>query len=283
MAVVLFASGVYYCENPDQDVELSEFNSIGMAMYWASITITTVGYGDMVPQSACGQMMAVFASIVRPPPPLLRQSLHVHSPLFFRLPSRISLCLYAFDHHMERLGIWGARDGCMTAVLLSHAHGDGIAAAFLFSSTLLFLHPFFSPSFLSSISSHLDTHKSLCIPLSRRQLPYSYSNCSSSLELLRLISTHTPYTIHHTPYTIHHTPYTIHHITHHTHTPYITHHTPYTQTHMHTRTLIYVCIQTYIHTYIHTYRQTHHTHTPYITHHTPYTIHTNTHAHTHTH
>jgi len=63
MAVVLFASGVYYCENPDQEQELSEFNSIGMSMYWASITITTVGYGDMVPQSACGQMMAVFASI----------------------------------------------------------------------------------------------------------------------------------------------------------------------------------------------------------------------------
>lgn len=64
MTVVLFASGIYYCENPDQELELSEFNSIGMSMYWASITITTVGYGDMVPESVCGQVVAVFASVV---------------------------------------------------------------------------------------------------------------------------------------------------------------------------------------------------------------------------
>jgi hypothetical protein len=83
MAVVLFASGVYYCENPDQEQELSEFNSIALSMYWASITITTVGYGDMVPQSACGQMMAIFASIVRPlslPPAVAPR------PLFSILP-----------------------------------------------------------------------------------------------------------------------------------------------------------------------------------------------------
>jgi len=91
MAVVLFASGVYYCENPDQDVELSEFNSIGMAMYWASITITTVGYGDMVPQSACGQMMAVFASIVRPPLP--SSDSRSTSTLFFLPPALQNLAL----------------------------------------------------------------------------------------------------------------------------------------------------------------------------------------------
>jgi len=63
MAITIFASSMYFCENPDITVMGSEFESVLTGMYWAGITITTVGYGDMIPQTRCGQSIAVIAAI----------------------------------------------------------------------------------------------------------------------------------------------------------------------------------------------------------------------------
>jgi voltage-gated potassium channel len=40
------------------------FTSIPASIYWAIVTITTVGYGDMAPQTALGQFIASFLMIV---------------------------------------------------------------------------------------------------------------------------------------------------------------------------------------------------------------------------
>jgi voltage-gated potassium channel len=40
-------------------VEPSTFKSIGLAFWWAAVTVTTVGYGDVVPESAAGRAVAV--------------------------------------------------------------------------------------------------------------------------------------------------------------------------------------------------------------------------------
>jgi voltage-gated potassium channel len=39
-------------------VEPETFTSIGVAYWWAVVTVTTVGYGDVVPESTAGRVVA---------------------------------------------------------------------------------------------------------------------------------------------------------------------------------------------------------------------------------
>ena len=50
LGTVLFGSTAYYCESWDEE---TEFESIPIACWWAIVTITTVGYGDLVPRTLC--------------------------------------------------------------------------------------------------------------------------------------------------------------------------------------------------------------------------------------
>lgn len=45
-------------------VEDTKFTSIPMSIYWAIVTITTVGFGDIVPQTILGQTIASFLMIM---------------------------------------------------------------------------------------------------------------------------------------------------------------------------------------------------------------------------
>jgi len=63
--VVLFGSIVYAFENGHHDD--GDFNSIPNTMWWAFVTITTVGYGDLSPVTVLGRTMGVlcmFSGIV---------------------------------------------------------------------------------------------------------------------------------------------------------------------------------------------------------------------------
>ena len=55
VAMVLSASAMYMVEHTQPG---TLFTSIPRAMWWAICTITTIGYGDMVPTSALGQTIA---------------------------------------------------------------------------------------------------------------------------------------------------------------------------------------------------------------------------------
>jgi voltage-gated potassium channel len=44
--------------------EKSGFNSIPQGIYWAIVTVTTVGYGDIVPLSVLGKFLSAFAMIL---------------------------------------------------------------------------------------------------------------------------------------------------------------------------------------------------------------------------
>lgn len=53
MSVVVFGSLVYVIEGPENG-----FSSIPKSVYWAIVTLTTVGYGDISPQTPVGQFLA---------------------------------------------------------------------------------------------------------------------------------------------------------------------------------------------------------------------------------
>ena len=44
--------------------EVNGFTSIPRSIYWAIVTITTVGYGDISPQTELGQALASLAMII---------------------------------------------------------------------------------------------------------------------------------------------------------------------------------------------------------------------------
>ncbi|MGJ5019070.1 cyclic nucleotide-gated ion channel [Bradyrhizobium oligotrophicum] len=59
-AVLLFASLLYAVE---RDVQPDKFGTIPHAMWWAIVTLGTVGYGDVVPVTPLGRIITVFAII----------------------------------------------------------------------------------------------------------------------------------------------------------------------------------------------------------------------------
>ena len=59
-AVLLFASLLYAIEH---DVQPDKFGDVPSAMWWAIVTLGTVGYGDVVPATALGRLVSVFAIV----------------------------------------------------------------------------------------------------------------------------------------------------------------------------------------------------------------------------
>ena len=61
--VVIFLAGVgiYQFENA---VQPDKFSSIPMSLWWAVVTLTTVGYGDMLPKTLGGRIFTVLILIV---------------------------------------------------------------------------------------------------------------------------------------------------------------------------------------------------------------------------
>ena len=60
-AVLLFASLLYAIEHK---VQPDKFGTIPQAMWWAIVTLGTVGYGDVVPVTPLGKIVSVFAILV---------------------------------------------------------------------------------------------------------------------------------------------------------------------------------------------------------------------------
>jgi len=57
--VIIMGSLMYLIEGPENG-----FTSIPRSIYWAIITLTTVGYGDIVPQTVLGQALASVIMII---------------------------------------------------------------------------------------------------------------------------------------------------------------------------------------------------------------------------
>ena len=57
--VLIIGSAMYLIEGPSRG-----FTSIPISIYWAIVTMTTVGYGDLAPQTVLGRMLASLVMIV---------------------------------------------------------------------------------------------------------------------------------------------------------------------------------------------------------------------------
>ncbi len=58
---VLAAGGIYVVEH---DAQPEAFGSIPAALWWAIVTLTTVGYGDVVPQTDAGRFFALIITML---------------------------------------------------------------------------------------------------------------------------------------------------------------------------------------------------------------------------
>jgi voltage-gated potassium channel len=58
-SVVVIGAIIYVVEGPEHG-----FTSIPVSMYWAIVTLTTVGYGDISPQTPLGQFIASIVMIL---------------------------------------------------------------------------------------------------------------------------------------------------------------------------------------------------------------------------
>ncbi len=59
MAVLILGTVMYVVEGPKNG-----FTSIPLAMYWATVTMTTVGYGDLTPHTPLGRFIASFMMLL---------------------------------------------------------------------------------------------------------------------------------------------------------------------------------------------------------------------------
>ena len=59
--VVLASAGMFMVE---RDVQPEAFGTIPRAMWWATITLSTVGYGDVIPVTIAGKIFGVFITIL---------------------------------------------------------------------------------------------------------------------------------------------------------------------------------------------------------------------------
>lgn len=66
--MVIFASLIYFFESEgdihgEADIGPQAFNSIPASFWWAIVTLTTVGYGDMVPTTIYGKVIGGFTAV----------------------------------------------------------------------------------------------------------------------------------------------------------------------------------------------------------------------------
>ena len=63
LGIVIFASLIYYAERTQTGLA-NDFQSIPLGLWWAIITMTTVGYGDMYPRTYAGMFIGSLCAVM---------------------------------------------------------------------------------------------------------------------------------------------------------------------------------------------------------------------------
>ncbi|XP_039226466.1 potassium voltage-gated channel protein Shaw isoform X3 [Drosophila yakuba] len=122
LGIVIFASLVYYAEriqpNPHND-----FNSIPLGLWWALVTMTTVGYGDMAPKTYIGMFVGALCALagvltIALPVPVIVSNFamyYSHTQARAKLPKKRRRVLPVEQPRQPRLpGAPGGVSGCGT-------------------------------------------------------------------------------------------------------------------------------------------------------------------------
>ncbi|PAV79560.1 hypothetical protein WR25_11575 [Diploscapter pachys] len=63
LAIVIFAALVYYGERVEDNPE-NQFKSIPVGLWWAVVTICTIGFGDLVPKTYLGRLVGSLCALM---------------------------------------------------------------------------------------------------------------------------------------------------------------------------------------------------------------------------
>ncbi|XGW08874.1 hypothetical protein V3C99_011301 [Haemonchus contortus] len=104
LAIVIFAALVYYAERSQPNPE-NQFTSIPSGLWWSLITISTVGFGDMVPRTYLGMVVGSLCAlmgvltIALPVPVIVSNfsNLYSHSQARAKLPKKRRRVLQAHE------------------------------------------------------------------------------------------------------------------------------------------------------------------------------------------
>uniref|UniRef100_A0A8W7PF23 BTB domain-containing protein n=1 Tax=Anopheles coluzzii TaxID=1518534 RepID=A0A8W7PF23_ANOCL len=92
LGIVVFASLVYYAEklqdNPD-----NQFKSIPLGLWWAIVTMTTVGYGDMAPKTYVGMFVGALCALA--------------GVLTIALPVPVIVSNFSMFYSHTQVSVWG--------------------------------------------------------------------------------------------------------------------------------------------------------------------------------
>ena len=62
VALIFVSTSMYIVEGGNAGQSLDSFSSIPVSMYWGVITLTTIGYGDITPNTTAGQVLCCFVA-----------------------------------------------------------------------------------------------------------------------------------------------------------------------------------------------------------------------------
>ncbi|KAI1705606.1 ion transport protein [Ditylenchus destructor] len=138
LGMILFASLVYYAERVEHNPE-NQFESISVGLWWALITISTIGYGDSVPKTNLGMIVGSFCALmgvltIALPVPVIVSNFamfYSHAQARSKLPKQRRRVL---QPHEIKQPMMASHGRSTTTTLLLNAFGNSAPAAAIASA-----------------------------------------------------------------------------------------------------------------------------------------------------